>query len=85
LYAVPGWREAPFFSERERTALEWTEALTLVHQSHISNELYERARHHFSEAELTALTWSLVVINGWNRIAIAFQPEVGSYQSSKTP
>lgn len=80
LYVLPAWREAPFYTERERAALEWTEALTLVSQEGVSDELYERVRQHFSEKELVDLTLAITTINTWNRLAIAFRSEVGSYQ-----
>ncbi len=67
------WRESPFFSERERAALTWTEALTLISQSHVPDELWEAVRPHFSDAELTDLTLLITAINGWNRFAIAFR------------
>ncbi|HEX7040292.1 MAG TPA: carboxymuconolactone decarboxylase family protein, partial [Trueperaceae bacterium] len=78
LYVLPAWREAPFYTERERAALEWTEALTLVSQEGVSDELYERVRQHFSEKELVDLTLAITTINTWNRLAIAFRSEVGS-------
>ncbi len=80
LHVLPAWREAPFYTERERAALEWTEALTLVSQGDVSDELYERVRKHFSEKELVDLTLAITTINTWNRLAIAFRTEVGSYQ-----
>ncbi|HEX7049542.1 MAG TPA: carboxymuconolactone decarboxylase family protein [Longimicrobiales bacterium] len=80
LYAVSVWREAPFFSERERAALAWTEVVTEVSRAGVPDEAYAAAREHFSEQELVNLTMAIVAINGWNRIAIAFRPEVGSYQ-----
>lgn len=80
LYALNAWRETPFYSERERAALEWTEAITLIHQSHASDEIYERVRRHFSEEELADLTLAIVAINGWNRLAIGFRAVPGSYQ-----
>jgi AhpD family alkylhydroperoxidase len=80
LYALNAWRETPFYSERERAALEWTEAVTLISQGHVPDELYERVRNHFSEAELVNLTLAVITINGWNRLAIAFRSVPGSYQ-----
>jgi AhpD family alkylhydroperoxidase len=82
LYGLSAWRETPFYTDRERAALEWTEALTLVSRNDIPDELYERARKHFSEEELVNLTMAIVTINGWNRIAIAFRSVPGSYQPS---
>jgi AhpD family alkylhydroperoxidase len=83
LYALSAWREAPFFTDRERAALAWTESLTLVSQQGVPDELYHAAREHFSEKELVDLTIAVVAINGWNRIAISFRPQVGSYQSPR--
>ena len=80
IYALNAWRETPFFSDRERAALEYTEALTLVADSHVPDELYQRVSAQFNEAELVALTFGIVVINSWNRLSIAFHPPVGSYQ-----
>lgn len=79
LYALSAWRETPFYSERERAALEWTEALTLVSQNHISDELYDRVKAQFTEKEMVALTMSIVAINGWNRLAIGFKAIPGTY------
>ena len=81
LYALSAWREAPFYSPRERAALDWTEALTLIHQDHVSDELYREAREHFTEAELVNLTMAVVAINGWNRLAISFRTVPGTYQA----
>src|SRR5438552_10139936 len=80
IYALNAWRETPFFSDRERAALEWTEALTRLADSRVSDELFERVRQQFDEAELVALTFAVIVINGWNRLSISFRPPVGTYQ-----
>jgi AhpD family alkylhydroperoxidase len=80
IYALNAWRETPFFTERERAALEWTEAVTLVGETHVPDEVFERVRAVFSEDEIVALTFAVVVINSWNRISISFRPPVGSYQ-----
>ena len=80
LYGLPAWREAPYYTERERAALAWTEALTLIADHEVSDELYEQVRQHFSEAELVNLTLAIIAINGWNRLAISFRAEVGAYQ-----
>lgn len=79
LYALPAWRETPFYTDRERAALEWTEALTLISTNHVSDELYAEVSKHFTEQELVALTMAIVAINGWNRLAISFRTEPGSY------
>lgn len=80
LYLTSAWREAPFYSDRERAALAWTEALTLVSTAGVGDELFEKAREHFSEKELVDLTMAVNAINSWNRLAIGFRAEVGSYQ-----
>lgn len=80
LYLLPAWREAPFYTERERAALAWTEAVTLVSQDHVPDEVYELARSQFSEEELVNLTMVLVAINGWNRLSISFRAVPGTYQ-----
>jgi AhpD family alkylhydroperoxidase len=80
LYALNAWRETPFFDERERAALEWTEAVTCVAESHIADEAYERVRLHFSERELADLTFAIANINTWNRLNIAFRTVAGNYR-----
>lgn len=80
LYALNAWRETPFYTERERAALEWTEAVTLIGEGHVPDDVFERVRAHFSEEELVKLTLAIVAINGWNRFAIAFRSVPGSYQ-----
>ena len=80
IYALNAWRETPFFTDRERAALEWTEAVTRLGDSHVPDDLYERVARQFDEAELVALTFGVVVINSWNRLSISFRPPVGSYQ-----
>ena len=73
LATVSAWRETPFFSERERAALEWTESLTLVSQNHVPDAVWEAVRPHFTDAELMELTALITSINSWNRFAIAFR------------
>ena len=80
LYALNAWRETPFFTDRERAALAWTEAVTLITEGHVTDAVYEEARRHFSEEELVHLTMAVVTINGWNRLAIAFRAVPGAYQ-----
>ncbi|HVW10964.1 MAG TPA: carboxymuconolactone decarboxylase family protein [Bryobacteraceae bacterium] len=82
LYALNAWRETPFFTDRERAALEWTEAVTQISMDHAPDDVYERARQFFNEAEFGALTMAAVMINNWNRIAISFRAVPGSYQPS---
>ena len=81
LYALSAWRDTPFFTDRERAALEWTEALTRLSETHPSEELHARLATFFDEDEIVALTFATVVINAWNRLAVPFHPPVGSYQS----
>ena len=80
IYLLNAWREAPFYTDRERAALAWTEALTLVSESQVPDDVYEETRRHFSDEELVKLSWAVVVINGWNRIAIAFRAQPGAYE-----
>ena len=80
LYALSAWHEAPFFTDRERAALAWTDAVTLVSQTHVPDDVFAEARAHFTEAELVNLTMAVIAINGWNRLAISFREVAGSYQ-----
>ena len=80
LYLLNAWEESPFYSERERVALAWTEALTLVTEGHAPDEVYERAGAQFSEEELANLTLAIIAINGANRLNIAFRTVPGSYR-----
>lgn len=80
LYALNAWRETPFFTDRERAALEWTETLTLISDKDASDELYKIVRNHFDEEELVALTMAIVAINGWNRLAISMRVPPGTYK-----
>jgi AhpD family alkylhydroperoxidase len=80
LYLLNAWREAPSYSARERAALAWTEAVTLITDGHVPDEVFDEARRQFSEQELVNLTLAVVAINGWNRLAISFRAEVGAYR-----
>jgi AhpD family alkylhydroperoxidase len=80
LYLLNAWRESPFYSERERAALAWTEAVTLVADSQVPDDVYEEARKVFSEEELVNLTMAVVAINSANRLNVAFRTVPGSYQ-----
>jgi len=82
LYSVGLWHEAPFYSDRERAALAWTEAVTLVSVNHVPDDAYELARKHFTDKELVDLTVAIVAINAWNRFAIAFRTEPGTFELS---
>src|SRR6478735_6871498 len=79
LYGLEAWRETPYYSARERAALEWTEALTLVAETHVPDDVYERVRQQFSEDELTHLSLAVVAINGWNRLNVAARTVPGDY------
>jgi AhpD family alkylhydroperoxidase len=83
LYALNAWRETPFYTDRERAALAWTEAVTLVADTHVPDDAYEEARAHFSDEELVNLTMAVVTINGWNRLSIAFRAVPGEYQPAR--
>ena len=80
LYLLDAWREAPLYTERERAALAWTEAVTLVADGHVPDETYDEASNNFTEDELVSLTLAIVAVNGWNRMNIAFRMEAGSYR-----
>ena len=80
LYALSAWRETPFYTPRERAALEWTEALTLISTNDVPDDLYARVREHFGEEEIVNLSLAIIGINGWNRLAIPFRTVPGSYE-----
>ena len=85
IYLLSAWREAPFYSERERAALAWCEALTNLPQSGAPDNIYEEVKSQFSPEELVELTLAIVVINGWNRLAVGFRSDVGNYVSNRKP
>ena len=80
LYGLNVWRETPYYTDRERAALAFTEAVTLIANQHVPDEIYEQARQQFSDEELVKLMIAIVIINTWNRFAITFRDEPGSYQ-----
>lgn len=80
LYSLSAWRETPFYTERERAALSWTEAVTRIADRSVPDELYQEARRYFTEKELVDLTMAVIAINGWNRLAISFRSVPGTYQ-----
>lgn len=80
LYGLTVWRETPYYTARERAALAFTEAVTLIADNHVPAEVYEQARQQFSEEELVKLMIGIVIINTWNRFAITFGDTPGSYQ-----
>jgi AhpD family alkylhydroperoxidase len=75
MHLISAWRESPLYTDRERAALEWTEALTLLPQSRANDEFYEPLKQHFSDEEIVQLTLLIVVINGWNRLAVGFRSQ----------
>jgi AhpD family alkylhydroperoxidase len=80
IYALDAWRETPFFREKERAALAWTEALTNIQTGHAPDAVFEQLRKNFSEEEIVTLTLAVTMINTWNRIAIGFRMVPGNYQ-----
>ena len=80
LYGLNAWRETPYYTPKERAALEWTESLTLVSQTHVPDEVYESVKKEFTEAELVDLTYVVAAINAWNRLAIAMRAVPGEYK-----
>jgi alkylhydroperoxidase family enzyme len=84
LFGLDAWREAPYYTQKERAALAWAEAVTLVSQTHVPDEVYEEARKYFSEKELVDLTMAVIAINSWNRMAISMRTLAGSYEPRKS-
>jgi AhpD family alkylhydroperoxidase len=84
MYSLDAWRECPYYTDRERAALEWTEAVTLITNGHVPDEVYESVRAHFNEKELSDLTLAVAAINAWNRMSIAARTVPGEYQPPKT-
>jgi AhpD family alkylhydroperoxidase len=84
LYELDAWRETAFYTDRERAALEWTEALTLVSQTHVPDSVYEDVRKYFSEKEIVDLTFVVTTINAWNRLAIALRAVPGHYRPASS-
>ena len=85
IYMLSAWRESPFYSDRERAALEWAEALTLISEGHVPDDVYARASKQFSPEELVNLSVAVATINSWNRLAIPFRAVPGEYQSHLKP
>jgi AhpD family alkylhydroperoxidase len=83
LYGLDAWEESPYYSDRERAALAWTEAVTNIRDGHVRGEVYENVRKHFSDKELADLTLAVAAINAWNRLAISARTEPGTYQPAK--
>ncbi len=85
IYALDAWEETPFFTERERAALAWTEAVTLLTEGHAPDAVYEQVRQHFSESEVISLTMAIIAINGWNRLNVSLRTVPGGYKSQRQP
>jgi len=81
LYGLTAWRETPFYSDKERAALAWAEAVTKISEHKTTDDLYEQMLQFFSEKELVDLTFAIIAINSWNRLAISFHSVAGSYMS----
>lgn len=82
LYGLDAWEESTYYSERERAALAWAEALTHIREGHVPDSVYEAVRPHFSDKELADLSWGVAMINAWNRVAISFRSEAGKYKAA---
>jgi AhpD family alkylhydroperoxidase len=82
LYHIAIWRESPLFDPKERAVLEWTEAVTRLGEAGVPDEVYERVRARLSETEIADLSFVLVVINGWNRLAVGFRSVPGSLDAA---
>jgi AhpD family alkylhydroperoxidase len=80
LYGLDAWEESPYYTERERAAFKWTQALTLINSEHVPDAVYESVRSHFTEKELADLTFAVATINAWNRLAIASRSPAGNYK-----
>ncbi len=83
LYSLDAWRECPYYSDRERAALTWAEALTLITNGHVPDSIYEEVQPHFDEKEISDLTYAVVTINAWNRLAISSRTPPGTYKPAK--
>ncbi len=84
LYGLDAWRESPYYTDRERAALAWAEAVTRVADGHVPDEVFEEAHRHFNDKELADLTLAVVAINAWNRLNIAYRTTPGMYQAVRT-
>jgi len=85
LYSLEVWRETGFYSDRERAGLAWTEAVTLLTEGYVPDEVYEQVQEQFTETELVSLTMAVIEINGWNRLNVSFRTVPGQYQSQRQP
>ena len=85
LYGLDAWQESPYYTDRERAALAWTEAVTQVADGHVPDRVFEETRRHFTEEELVNLTLCVAAINAWNRLSIALRAPAGTYQPPAKP
>ena len=85
LYGLDAWEESPYYTDRERAALRWTESLTKITEGHVPDAVYDQVRSHFNDQELSDLTWIASAINMWNRLAISMRSPAGSYHPPKQP
>jgi AhpD family alkylhydroperoxidase len=85
LFMISAWQESLLYTDRERAALEWAEAVTLLSENHIPDDLYERTRLHFTEQELISVTMAAIAINSWNRVNVSFRTQVSNYKSLRKP
>lgn len=83
LYGLAAWEESPYYTDRERAALAWTEAVTAIRDGHAPDEVYEQVRKQFTDEEIADLTLAIATINAWNRLAIAARAVPGTYQPPK--
>ena len=83
LYGLDAWEESPYYTDKERAALAWTEAVTLVSETNVPDSVYGHVREHFSEEELVNLTWAIAAINSWNRMCVSLRSVPGTYQPAK--
>jgi AhpD family alkylhydroperoxidase len=79
IYALNAWREGPFFNDKERAALELTESVTRISETHVPDDVFEAVKQHYTDQEIVNLTWAIIAINSWNRLAITFRAEPGKY------
>jgi AhpD family alkylhydroperoxidase len=80
LYGLDAWEESPYYTDRERAALAWTDAVTKIADTHAPDDLYDALRSHFSEKEIADLTLLVATINAWNRLSISFRTPAGNYK-----
>jgi AhpD family alkylhydroperoxidase len=85
IYVLDAWREAPFYSDKEKAALAWCEALTLISETGAPDNVYEELHKYFNEKEIMELTFAIITINSWNRLAIGLRQDVGDYVSHRKP